>query len=164
MVRFAQRSHPRWQTGAMGVFTRTGSTIAFFAAMGAAFTYVDAQVANIREKDDALNGAAWGFSRDSDYIQLTSNLYSGGCAAGFIAGLKQRSIPTAFGACAVSESCMQHVRLHLLRCNIPLFCRLSAQSLAHSMLQEVPSQTTADSSSLDKNGKPTGYRGSKSDR
>lgn len=28
------------------------------AGMGAAFTYVDRTVANIRQKDDALNGAA----------------------------------------------------------------------------------------------------------
>lgn len=77
--------------GAMGVFTRTGSTIGFFgvfnflqlpcvltcvlyiAAMGATFAFTEAFVANQREKNDALNGAI------------------GGCAAGFLAGIKSTS-------------------------------------------------------------------------
>ena len=80
--------------GAMGVFTRTGGTIGFFgntiitwdllilmflyhlAAMGATFAFTEAFVANERQKNDALNGAA------------------GGCAAGFLAGIRCRFIVT----------------------------------------------------------------------
>lgn len=43
------------------------------AAMGATFSFTEAVVANERQKDDALNGAA------------------GGCAAGFLAGIKSKS-------------------------------------------------------------------------
>jgi len=69
--------------GAMGVFTRTGGTIGFFAAMGATFAFTESFVANQRQKDDALNGAI------------------GGCAAGFLAGIKKRSLPLAIGTCAM---------------------------------------------------------------
>jgi len=69
--------------GAAGVLTRTGGTIGFFAAMGAVFSYTEATVANARATNDAWNGAA------------------GGCAAGFLAGIRVRSIPTAVGSCAV---------------------------------------------------------------
>ena len=80
--------------GAMGVVTRTGGTIGFFgntiqyssipftfltyflkyhlAAMGAAFAFTEAFVANERQKNDALNGAA------------------AGCAAGFLTGIRCR--------------------------------------------------------------------------
>ncbi|PPQ87029.1 hypothetical protein CVT25_000006 [Psilocybe cyanescens] len=68
--------------GAMGVVTRTGGTIGFFAAMGAAFKFTETYVANERQKHDALNGAA------------------GGCAAGFLAGVRSRSLPMAIGGCA----------------------------------------------------------------
>ena len=54
-----QNSLQRHDKGAMGIFTRTGGTIALFAAMGAAFTYVDSSVANFRETDDAANGIAF---------------------------------------------------------------------------------------------------------
>ncbi|OBZ78877.1 NADH-ubiquinone oxidoreductase 21 subunit, partial [Grifola frondosa] len=70
-------------SGAMGFLTRSGGTIGFFAAMGATFAFTEAVVANQREKDDALNGAA------------------GGCAAGFLAGIRARSIPVAIASCAV---------------------------------------------------------------
>lgn len=56
------------KAGAMGVFTRTGSTIAFFAAMGGSYSYVSSAAANFREKNDALNAAA------------------GGCASGMVYG------------------------------------------------------------------------------
>jgi len=69
--------------GAMGVFTRTGGTIGFFAAMGATFAFTEAFVANQRQKNDALNGAI------------------GACAAGFLAGIKKRSLPLAVGTCAM---------------------------------------------------------------
>jgi len=69
--------------GAFGVFTRTGGTIGFFGAMGAAFALTESVVANTREEDDALNGAA------------------GGCAAGFLAGIRARSLPVAVIGCTV---------------------------------------------------------------
>jgi hypothetical protein len=70
--------------------------------MGATFAFTEAFVANERQKDDALNGAA------------------GGCAAGFLAGIKselsvtgmiytsdeslcftERSLPLAVGSCVI---------------------------------------------------------------
>lgn len=69
--------------GAAGFFTRTGGTIGVFAAMGATFALTESVVANQRQKDDALNGVA------------------GGCAAGFLAGIRARSIPAAIASCAV---------------------------------------------------------------
>lgn len=68
LVSAVQNSVQRHDKGALGVFTRTGSTIALFTAMGGVFAYTDAAVANIREKNDSFNGAA------------------GGCAAGLVAG------------------------------------------------------------------------------
>ncbi|KAH7104638.1 hypothetical protein BKA62DRAFT_692873 [Auriculariales sp. MPI-PUGE-AT-0066] len=67
--------------GAWGIFTRSGGTIAFFASVGAAFGFTDAFVANMREKNDAWNGAA------------------GGCAVGAVAGLRARSLPAACISC-----------------------------------------------------------------
>jgi len=69
--------------GAMGVVTRTGGTIGFFAAMGATFAFTEAFIANERQKNDALNGAA------------------AGCAAGFLTGLRSRSLPMAAGGCVL---------------------------------------------------------------
>ncbi|EIW86771.1 hypothetical protein CONPUDRAFT_44990 [Coniophora puteana RWD-64-598 SS2] len=74
--------------GAAGFLTRTGGTIGTFAAMGAAFAITEATVANQREKEDAVNGLA------------------GGCAAGFLAGLRTRSLPIALGSCAVVGAAM----------------------------------------------------------
>jgi hypothetical protein len=110
--------------GASGFLSRTGGTIGFFgvcstdlfvkslsynqaiisasvaAAMGATFAATEAIVANQRERQDALNGVA------------------GGCAAGFLAGIRglrypyllapfllifspARSLPIAVASCAV---------------------------------------------------------------
>ncbi|KAK4055711.1 hypothetical protein OIV83_000257 [Microbotryomycetes sp. JL201] len=69
--------------GAMGVFTRTGWLAGYFAAAGVAFTVVDHQVANfIESSDNGIAGAA------------------GGCAAGFVSGIRSGSIPKAMGLCA----------------------------------------------------------------
>ncbi|KAI0778275.1 hypothetical protein BD413DRAFT_508064 [Trametes elegans] len=70
-------------SGAAGFLTRTGGTIGFFAAMGATFALTESVVANQRQVDDPLNGAA------------------GGCAAGFLAGIRARSLPLAVASCAV---------------------------------------------------------------
>ncbi|EJD04070.1 uncharacterized protein FOMMEDRAFT_19377 [Fomitiporia mediterranea MF3/22] len=82
LVSTVQNALGKHNKGAFGVFTRSGGTIGFFAAMGFTFAATEAVVANTREKDDALNGAA------------------GGCAAGFLAGLRARSLPVAFASCA----------------------------------------------------------------
>ncbi|WVN89456.1 uncharacterized protein L203_104679 [Cryptococcus depauperatus CBS 7841] len=82
LVSSVQNALEKHNAGAMGVFTRTGSTITFFASLGFSFSYVSSLTANIRERDDALNSAA------------------GGCAAGFVAGVQRKSLPVAIGACA----------------------------------------------------------------
>jgi len=51
--------------------------------MGATFALTESVVANQRQKDDPLNGVA------------------GGCAAGFLAGIRSRSLPMAVASCAV---------------------------------------------------------------
>ncbi|KAG6381126.1 hypothetical protein JVT61DRAFT_5524 [Boletus reticuloceps] len=84
-VQNALSSH---SAGAAGFLTRTGSSIGTFAAMGAAFAFTEAVVANQRETDDALNG------------------FAGGCAAGFLAGIRTRSLPIAVGSCAVVGGAM----------------------------------------------------------
>jgi len=79
-VQNALDTHSR---GAAGIVTRTGGTIGFFAAMGAVYSYTAAATANARAKNDPWNAAA------------------GGCAAGFLAGVRARSIPTAVASCAI---------------------------------------------------------------
>ncbi|KAI0281574.1 hypothetical protein BGY98DRAFT_1094746 [Russula aff. rugulosa BPL654] len=79
-VQNALGTHSR---GASGFLSRTGGTIGFFAAMGATFAATESIVANQRETQDALNGVA------------------GGCAAGFLAGIRARSLPIAVASCAV---------------------------------------------------------------
>ncbi|TFY72870.1 hypothetical protein EVG20_g125 [Dentipellis fragilis] len=79
-VQNALGAHSR---GAAGFLTRSGGTIGFFAAMGATFAGTEAFVANQRQKDDPLNGVV------------------GGCAAGFLAGIRSRSLPMAVASCAV---------------------------------------------------------------
>ncbi|KAI0348558.1 hypothetical protein BDW22DRAFT_1350796, partial [Trametopsis cervina] len=83
VVSATQNAFGNHKNGALGVLTRTGGTIGFFAAMGATFAFTESVVANQRQKDDALNGAA------------------GGCAAGFLAGIRARSLPMAVATCAV---------------------------------------------------------------
>jgi len=74
--------------GAAGWLTRSGGTIGVFAAMGATFAMTESVVANTRQKNDPLNGAA------------------GGCAAGFLAGIRARSLPVAVASCAVIGGAM----------------------------------------------------------
>ncbi|KAG9043011.1 hypothetical protein FS837_010141 [Tulasnella sp. UAMH 9824] len=83
LISAVQNALAQHNAGAMGIFTRTGGTIGFFAALGGTFALADSVSANIREKDDAVNG------------------FVGGCSAGALAGLRARSIPTAVMACAV---------------------------------------------------------------
>ncbi|KAK0564375.1 hypothetical protein OC861_004315 [Tilletia horrida] len=81
LVSSVQNALQTHNAGAMGVFTRTGSTIAIMAAMGGTFAYADSLTANIRESNDALNAAA------------------GGCAAGLVMGASSRSAPTMLFGC-----------------------------------------------------------------
>ncbi|KAL7285376.1 hypothetical protein ACG7TL_000471 [Trametes sanguinea] len=101
LVSAVQNALGKHSSGAAGFFTRTGGTIGFFAAMGTTFALTESIVANQRQVDDPLNGAA------------------GACAAGFLAGIRgtfipivsavwvlmqertARSLPLAVGACAV---------------------------------------------------------------
>ncbi|KAJ6621685.1 hypothetical protein B0H10DRAFT_1789498 [Mycena sp. CBHHK59/15] len=57
--------------------------IGAFTAVGATFALTESVVANQRQADDPLNGA------------------SGACAAGFLLGLRARSLPMAVGTCAI---------------------------------------------------------------
>ncbi|KAI9065817.1 hypothetical protein FKP32DRAFT_1590144 [Trametes sanguinea] len=88
LVSAVQNALGTHSSGAAGFFTRTGGTIGFFAAMGATFALTESIVANQRQVDDPLNGAA------------------GACAAGFLAGIRARSLPLAVGACAVLGTAM----------------------------------------------------------
>ncbi|KAI0165201.1 NADH-ubiquinone oxidoreductase 213 kDa subunit [Hypoxylon sp. FL1284] len=55
MTSAVQNSLAKTNVGSMGVFTRTGSTIATFTALGAVYTFSKDAAANLREKDDTLN-------------------------------------------------------------------------------------------------------------
>ncbi|KAG8815006.1 hypothetical protein FRC17_000899 [Serendipita sp. 399] len=67
--------------GWKGIFTRTGSTISGFALAGSTYGLVDAFLKEQRRTDDALGK------------------FAAGCAAGFMLGIKGKSIPTALGSC-----------------------------------------------------------------
>ncbi|KAI8990521.1 hypothetical protein BD414DRAFT_413709 [Trametes punicea] len=88
LVSAVQNALGRHSSGAAGFLTRTGGTIGFFAAMGATFALTESVVANQRQVDDPLNGAA------------------GACAAGFLAGIRARSLPMAVATCAVLGTAM----------------------------------------------------------
>ncbi|KAJ7487544.1 hypothetical protein B0H11DRAFT_2013789 [Mycena galericulata] len=62
--------------------------IGIFTAVGATFALTESVVANQRQTNDAINGA------------------SGACAAGFLLGLRTRSLPMAVGTCAVMGGMM----------------------------------------------------------
>ncbi|KAI1917412.1 hypothetical protein LOZ39_000404 [Ophidiomyces ophidiicola] len=79
-----QNTLAKQNIGPWGVFTRTGSTVALFAAliaatMGGAYEFVKTASANLREKEDHWN-ATWG-----------------GFFAGAAMGLKVRSFPAIIG-------------------------------------------------------------------
>ncbi|TIA72125.1 hypothetical protein E3P92_02012 [Wallemia ichthyophaga] len=84
-VRNALETHNK---GAMGVFTRTGSTISYFAAVGATFAFTETAVSNVRGDQDAISSAA------------------GGCAAGSLIGARSKSIPAAAGGCLLFGALM----------------------------------------------------------
>ncbi|SCV70586.1 BQ2448_3348 [Microbotryum intermedium] len=69
--------------GAMGVFTRTGWMIGYFATAGFVYTFVNNSVSNLIQ--NSTNGIAGA---------------TGGCAAGFVSGIRNGSLPSAVGLCA----------------------------------------------------------------
>jgi len=77
--------------GMMGVFTRSGGTIGYYAAVAAAWQLGFSASNNFRQKTDYINS------------------FNGGCAAGFLMGMRQRNIPAAMGGCAFVGSVMATV-------------------------------------------------------
>ncbi|CRG87611.1 NADH-ubiquinone oxidoreductase 21,3 kDa subunit [Talaromyces islandicus] len=74
-----QNTLAKQNVGPLGIFFRTGGTIAVFAAMGGTYTFVRTASANLRETEDPYNGAIGGFF------------------SGAILGLRARSFPATFG-------------------------------------------------------------------
>ncbi|KAK3055876.1 hypothetical protein LTR09_003110 [Extremus antarcticus] len=74
-----QNTLTKQNVGALSVFTRTGRTIAVFAAMGGSYEFFKCASANLREKDDAYNSSIGGF------------------VAGSMLGLRFRSAPSVLG-------------------------------------------------------------------
>ncbi|KAF2717640.1 hypothetical protein K431DRAFT_341203 [Polychaeton citri CBS 116435] len=74
-----QNTLTRQNVGALGVLTRTGGTVAVFAAMGGAYEFTKTASANLRQKEDTWN-TTWG-----------------GLVAGGVLGLRFRSAPAVLG-------------------------------------------------------------------
>jgi len=77
-----QNTLTKQNVGAMGVFTRTGSSIAIFGGAVAAYQFTCTASANLREKKDFINEAIGGFF------------------GGAVVGLRARSMPTILGYAA----------------------------------------------------------------
>jgi hypothetical protein len=75
-----QNSYQKHNQGATGVFTRTGSTIGLFAAVGAVFSATECAASTFSDKQE-------------------TNAAIAGCAAGSLLGLQKRSLPLTCGAC-----------------------------------------------------------------
>ncbi|KAI8379158.1 uncharacterized protein BYT42DRAFT_567765 [Radiomyces spectabilis] len=88
VVSAMQNTVQKHTEGAKGVVTRTGGTIAFFAAMGGIFTVTECLAKDIRGEDDPVNAAI------------------GGCAAGLLAGVRTHSVAKMCAACAGIGSTM----------------------------------------------------------
>jgi len=74
-----QNTLTKQNVGAFGILTKTGGTIAVFAAMGGSYEFAKIASANLREKDDSWNNAIGGFF------------------AGTMLGLKFRTVPAVLG-------------------------------------------------------------------
>ncbi|KAI9717371.1 MAG: hypothetical protein M1812_004723 [Candelaria pacifica] len=74
-----QNTLTRSNVNAWGVFTRSGGTIAVFAAMGGTYEFAKTASANLREKDDSWNPTIGGF------------------LGGAMLGLRFRTIPAVLG-------------------------------------------------------------------
>ncbi|KAF2427721.1 hypothetical protein EJ08DRAFT_592666 [Tothia fuscella] len=80
-----QNTIARQNIGAMGFFSRFGSTTAVFTAMGASYAFAKAVSANLREKEDTWNTALGGF------------------VGGSMIGLRLRTTPAFFGYGALAS-------------------------------------------------------------
>ncbi|KAF3490498.1 NADH-ubiquinone oxidoreductase subunit [Arthroderma uncinatum] len=74
-----QNTLQKQNVGPWGIFTRTGSTIFLFAAMGGSYEFVKTASANLREKEDHWNAIYGGF------------------AAGSLIGFRARTFPAVIG-------------------------------------------------------------------
>jgi len=86
LISSVQNTLTKQNVTAWGIFTRTGGTIAVFAAMGGTYQFTKLASANLREKDDSWNTAIGGF------------------LAGSVLGMRFRTMPAVLGygaACAV---------------------------------------------------------------
>ncbi|MCJ1224148.1 hypothetical protein MMC12_000792 [Toensbergia leucococca] len=79
LVSSIQNTLTRQNVTAWGVFTRSGSTIGVFAAMGGTYQFARVASANLREKDDSWNPTIGGF------------------VAGSVLGLRIRTFPAVLG-------------------------------------------------------------------
>ncbi|KAI9778370.1 MAG: hypothetical protein M1816_004128 [Peltula sp. TS41687] len=79
VVSAIQNTLTKQNVSAWGFLTRTGGTIAVFAAMGGAYEFVRLGSANLRERDDSWNQAVGGF------------------VAGAILGIRFRTMPAVVG-------------------------------------------------------------------
>jgi len=78
-VAAAQNSLSHTRVGPMGIFTRSGSTIAIFTAVGGLYPFARAVSSNLREKNDPWNS------------------FNGGFTAGLASILKIRTLPGIVG-------------------------------------------------------------------
>ncbi|KAL2009844.1 hypothetical protein VTN00DRAFT_5651 [Thermoascus crustaceus] len=83
-----QNTLAKQNIGPWGVFTRTGSTIGIFAAMGGTYEFVKTASANLREKEDHWNVTLAGFF------------------SGSILGLRARTFPAVVGYGAALATAM----------------------------------------------------------
>ncbi|KAK2865221.1 hypothetical protein FQN49_003797 [Arthroderma sp. PD_2] len=74
-----QNTLHKQNVGPWGIFTRTGGTIALFAAMGGSYEFVKSASANLREREDHWNTVYGGF------------------VAGSLIGFKARTFPAVIG-------------------------------------------------------------------
>ncbi|MCJ1296137.1 hypothetical protein MMC34_007702 [Xylographa carneopallida] len=79
LVSSVQNTLTKQNVTAWGIFTRTGGTIAVFAAMGGTYQFTKLASANLREKDDSWNTAIGGF------------------LAGSVLGMRFRTMPAVLG-------------------------------------------------------------------
>ncbi|KAF9701639.1 hypothetical protein EKO04_000734 [Ascochyta lentis] len=87
-----QNTLRKQNVGAMGVLTKSGGTIALFAAAGGAYQFTLDATANLQQKDDCWNEAYAGF------------------AAGATTGIYKRSLPFMLGAGAAFSVAMTAFR------------------------------------------------------
>ncbi|KAI9840284.1 MAG: hypothetical protein M1838_004133 [Thelocarpon superellum] len=86
IVSGVQNTLTKQNVGAFGVFTRTGGTIATFAAMGASYEFSKSAAANLREKDDSWNPTVGGFVAGAVMVRTLPAVLGYGAAAAVLFG------------------------------------------------------------------------------